>query len=154
VLRTIPLLLALPLAFACVGPDWETGGVGEGAASTELIDDAPTLVFSSEYEEWATMPLHAGHVVHIDYDISRIEQCPAPAGESPTWGITAKYRVDGAQEVELPLTTMLHDEVVKIPASFIVPDGNELAIFFVAEDERGCAIHDAYYSVDYRFPID
>ena len=152
--RSILALLALPLAFGCVGPDWETGETGEGARSNELIGDAPTLVFSSEYEEWATTPLRTGEVVHIDYDLSRIDPCPVAEGDAPTWGITAKYRVDGGQVVTIPLTTVLYDEVVPIPASFIVPVGNELAIFFVAEDDRGCAIHDAYYSVDYRFPID
>jgi hypothetical protein len=137
----------------CVGPEWETGEEG-GGAEAELFDEPPTLVFSGDYEEWATQPLVAGRVVHIDYDLSRIGPCPTAEGEAPSWGVSARYRVDEGEEVSLPLTTVLAGEVVPIPASFIVPQGRELAIFFVAEDGDGCAIHDAYYSVDYRFPID
>jgi hypothetical protein len=134
------LLLLLVLA-ACEAQQLERGALGIG----ENTIDPPVLTFHADWTASLSGTLVAGQSARIEYDVARLPTCRATYNGLPAWGIVAQYNADGGWGHEANVTSG--------SASFIVPAGRDLAIWFFNSDEHDCTAWDSDYGRNFHFPI-
>ncbi|HEX3867096.1 MAG TPA: DUF6209 family protein [Gemmatimonadaceae bacterium] len=113
----------------------------------------PTLSFAADWSITQSVPLVGGASATIHYDPARLPKCRASAEGFPAWAIGAYYAVDGGQAFSVPVTQFTGGAVVAVDATFIVPPGEDLAVWFHASDDGGCEQWDSNYGNNFHFAV-
>jgi len=137
---SIPLLLLASTGCA-LDPDAPTAV----ASSPTTATDVPTLTFGPDWSVSQTGTLVAGEPAHIHYDVDRLPDCRATYNGLPAWAIAAYFDADGGPGQSANVTSG--------DATFVVPAGHDLAMWFHASDEHGCEQWDSVYGANYHFAI-
>jgi hypothetical protein len=129
-------------------------GAGCGAAQQPAVsaadsNAAPVLSFNSDWTIAQSAPLTAGLPVVLHYDFARLPRCRFFTDGVPAWNTYAGYAADGAPEQDAVLTR----DGAPIDATFTVPYGRDLAIWFHNSDDSGCSDWDSDYSRNFHFTI-
>ena len=107
--------------------------------------ELPTLHFNADWTVSISGSLVAGDPARIQYDVARLPNCRATYNGLPAWGISASFNADGGWGHSANVTTG--------QATFIVPAGRDLNIWFFNSDEHGCTGYDSDYGRNFHFPI-
>ena len=134
----------------CSGPP-DHGGAE--IASADTASPPPTLSFAADWSVTQSAPVIAGGKATIHYDVSRLPDCRATYHGFPAWGIVAYWAVDGGQAFSAPVTQFQNGQVVAVDATFDVPPGSDLAVWFFASDEYGCTQWDSNYGRNFHFAL-
>jgi len=143
--------LALAFVFlvaACNARSPEAAVVAADTAATP-----PTLTFAADWSVAQSAPVIAGGKATIHYDVARLPNCRATYHGLPAWGISAFYAVDGGQAFTQPVTQFQNGVVNPVDATFDVPPGNDLAVWFSNSDEYGCSQWDSDYGRNFHFAL-
>ncbi|HEY2744792.1 MAG TPA: DUF6209 family protein [Polyangia bacterium] len=130
--------------------DGETAAADTATAATT---PTPTLSFAADWSITQSAPLVAGASAAIHYDPARLPKCRASAEGFPAWAIGAYYAVDGGQGFDVPVTQFTNGAVVPVDATFVVPPGRDLAVWFHASDDGGCEQWDSNYGQNFHFAV-
>ncbi len=141
---TIPWLC--PLLASCALDPATTTATSTQSAAGGAADVAPVLRFGADGSVETSAPLVAGAPATLHYDIERLPDCRAIYHGLPAWGIVASFTGDGG-----PVQTL---DVTSGDATFVVPAGRDLAMWFEASDEYGCLQWDSVYGANYHFAVD
>jgi hypothetical protein len=124
-----------------------------GSAPLAAAEVAPTLGFAADWSVAASGPIVSGGPAIVHYDVARLPDCRAVYHGFPAWGINAYYAVDGGPAFTVPVTQLQNGAVVGVDASFTVPPGQDLALWFHASDEYGCSQWDSAYGANFHFAL-
>src|SRR5262249_18122585 len=113
--------------------------------SVDESTDTPTITFHADWSVTQTGTLVAGAPAKLVYDVARLPNCRATYNGLPAWGIVASWNADGGWGHSGNATSGT--------ASFTVPAGRDLQMWFFASDEYGCTQYDSDYGRNYHFPI-
>jgi len=144
------IALVLFVVAGCNGP--VPGGSSE-IASADTATPPSTLSFAGDWSVTQSAPVLSGGKATIHYDPARLPSCRATYQGFPAWGITAYWAVDGGQAFTAPVTQFQSGTVVPIDATFDVPPGSDLAVWFLASDEYGCTQWDSDYGRNFHFAL-
>lgn len=111
------------------------------------------LSFAADWSVTQSAPVVSGGKATIHYDVARLPNCRATYHGFPAWGISAYYAVDGGQAFSVPVTQFANGQVNGVDATFDVPPGRDLAIWFGASDEYGCTQWDSSYERNFHFAL-
>jgi hypothetical protein len=142
-LATIALAAAALLA-GCTG--------ASDIASTSAATSTPMISFNSDWSIQSD-PIVGGSTAILHYDPARLPQCRAVYEGFPAWGITATWQADGGFARSAPVTQFANGTVSAVDATFRVPFGRDLAVWFFASDEFGCTAYDSDYGRNFHFAI-
>jgi uncharacterized protein YraI len=148
------VLALLAVAAGCGGQPRNSDSEITSADSTPTAPPpAPTLTFAADWSVAQSGPVLSGDKAIIHYDVARLPNCRATYHGLPAWGISAYYAVDGGQAFNVPVTQFQNGTVVGIDATFNVPPGRDLAVWFGASDEYGCQQWDSSYGQNFHFAL-
>ena len=147
--------LVLVVVAGCNGQLQNGGAELASAATTSPATTPPpaTLSFAADWSVTQSAPVIAGGKATIHYDVARLPNCRATYQGFPAWGIVAYWAVDGGQAFSAPVTQFQNGQVVAIDATFDVPPGGDLAVWFFASDEYGCTQWDSNYGRNFHFAL-
>jgi uncharacterized protein YraI len=113
------------------------------------------LSFDADWSESQSDAIRGGDTVVVHYDPARLAQCESQSGGHATWSITAYWRVDGGTIKSLRVTRETSDATVE-PAdpTITVPRGDELEMWFQANNVYGCHEYDSSSGANYHFAIE
>jgi uncharacterized protein YraI len=114
----------------------------------------PVLSFEADFSESQAGALAAGQQVIVHYEPSRLDECAASSGGMAKWSVTMHYAADGAAATSLLVTRANGPDLVSSDATFIVPRGGDLAVWFSATNTYGCHAYDSNLGSNYHYPID
>lgn len=122
---------------------------GEGT-SVAVLD------FSSDSTVTQTGNIVAGSELVVHYDLDRIRTCRATYQGMPAWNITGYYSVDGRAFKTFNVTspTGVGGGFQQSDAVIRVPEGSDLAIYFVNTDYSGCVSYDSNLGKNFHFTIE
>ncbi len=149
-MKRAALVLVLALVAGC------NGTLPHGSAELASADTATppaTLTFAADGSITQSAPVISGGKATIQYDVARLPNCRATYQGFPAWGIEANWAVDGGQAFTAPVTSFQNGNVVGIDATFDVPPGSDLAVWFFASDEYGCTQWDSNYGRNFHFAL-
>ncbi|HEX8952077.1 MAG TPA: DUF6209 family protein, partial [Polyangia bacterium] len=144
------LVLVLFVLSGCSG---ELRNPSSEVASADTTTPPATLTFAADWSVAQSAPVISGGKATLHYDPARLPNCRATYQGFPAWGITAYWAVDGGQAFSAPVTQFQGGQVVPIDATFAVPPGSDLAVWFFASDEYGCTQWDSSYGRNFHFAL-
>jgi hypothetical protein len=128
----------------------------ENAAAATASPAEPILTFNSDGSITQSGPLLPGQSTVVRYWLSRLPHCRQTYAGQPAWVITGWYSVDGGpatNEPIAPLSATLDPTRPFNDISFRVPDGKDLAFWFVNGDRAGCLEWDSNGGRNHHFVI-
>ena len=145
------------LAIGCAADTTgSTGGGGDGSGSGGKADDdsVVTLTFAGDFSESQSGALQAGATARLEYDVDRIDDCRGTQGGIPQWGATAVYWGEDGEEHTVGLTEIAGDEIRATDATFTVPEGEKLSMYFYVSNTWGCIAYDSDFGANYHFEVE
>lgn len=130
-------------AYGCLAYDSNEGANYQ--FDIEPSNGAVVLGFAADFSETQSGDLHAGGTAVVHYDPDRLPTCQAESGGHAVWGITGHYQADGGAVHDLFLSGG--------DASFSVPAGKDLAMWFEATNIYGCHEYDSDFGANYHFTV-
>ena len=140
------------LLFVLSGCNGQVALDGAEVAAADTTS-APTLSFAADWSVTQSAPVVAAGQATLHYDPARLPKCRATYHGLPAWGISAYWAVDGGQAFSAPVTQFQNGAVVAVDATFAVPPGSDLAVWFFASDEYGCTEWDSSYGRNFHFAL-
>ncbi|MGZ3405519.1 MAG: DUF6209 family protein [Polyangia bacterium] len=143
-------LLSLVLIAGCGG---QLQPAQVEVASADTAAPPPTLSFAADWSVAQSASVLSGGRATVHYDVARLPNCRATYHGFPAWGISAYWAVDGGQAFSAPVTQFQNGQVVPVDATFDVPPGRDLAMWFSNSDEYGCSEWDSSYGRNFHFAL-
>jgi hypothetical protein len=147
-------LFACSLAAAACGgssSDWEAV-TGDDANQTA----AATVTFASGFETHLEGTPAAGKRLRVEYALDRLPQCRGNVGGGgPGWNIGGFYSENGGEAKSFEVTALSSDgrDRVSKPASILLTQGGDVAIWFEVTSAFGCHEYDSQFGQNYHFAV-
>jgi len=128
-------------------------GAPAGAVASADTQSAAWLSFGADWSVAQSAPLVGGAAATLHYDFARLPRCRAREDGVAAWNVYAGMNADGGPERDVVLTRTSATELEPIDATFTVPFGGDLAIWFHNSDAAGCSDWDSDYGRNFHFAI-
>jgi hypothetical protein len=144
-------LVCVVVLFAACGGSFQPAESEVASAATAA--PPTTLSFAADWSVAQSAPVVSGGKATIHYDLARLPHCRAQYHGGPAWGIVAFWAVDGGQAFSAPVTQFQGGVNVPVDATFDVPPGSDLAVWFLNSDEFGCSEWDSSFGRNFHFAL-
>src|SRR5437667_3996645 len=120
-------------------------------SAAETARPPALLAFNADWSVTQSAHVVSGGQATIHYDLARLPHCRAWYHGFAAWGISAYWSVDGGNAFTQPVVQRSGQDLVPVDVTFEVGAGHDLAVWFHASDEYGCAEWDSSYGNNFHF---